>query len=94
MEIKLKDKKAVKIKNFTIAEEAKLKDIYLKMVKTTEDNKSVQLIDPNYNCLLILQMVLEDPTDGNIRGFNDAERIEVALEVQKILFGGNEKPSK
>ena len=94
MEIKLKDKKAVKIKDFTIAEEAKLKDILLKMVKPSKNTKSVELIEPNYNCLLILQMVLEDPSDGNIRGYDDAQRIEIALEVQKMLFAGNEKPSK
>ena len=94
MEIKLKDKKTVKIKDFTIAEEAKLKDILLKMVSSSKDNKSVTLIEPNYNCLLILQMALEDPSDENIRGYDDAQRIEIALEVQKILFVGNEKPSK
>ena len=94
MEIKLKDKKTVKIKDFTIAEEAKLKDILLKMVSSSKDNESVKLIEPNYNCLLILQMALEDPSDENIRGYDDAQRIEIALEIQKILFVGNEKPSK
>ncbi len=94
MEIKLKDKKSVKIKDFTIADEAKLKDILLKMVKTKEDGKSVELIEPNYNCLLILQMVLEDPSDNNIKKMDDAMRIDIALEVQKMLFEGNEKPSK
>ena len=94
MEIKLKDKKTVKIKDFTIAEEAKLKDILLKMVSSSKDIESVKLIEPNYNCLLILQMALEDPSDENIRGYDDAQRIEIALEIQKILFVGNEKPSK
>ena len=45
MEIKLKNKKVVKIKDFTIAEEAKLKDIFLKMVKMVDDG--VELIEPN-----------------------------------------------
>ena len=94
MEIKLKDKKTVKIKDFTIAEEAKLKDILLKMVSSSKDNESVKLIEPNNNCLLILQMALEDPSDENIRGYDDAQRIDIALEIQKILFVGNEKPSK
>jgi len=94
MEIKLKNKKSVKIKDFTIADEAKLKDILLKMVKPSGDGKRVELIDPNYNCLLILQMVLEDPSDNNIKKMDDAMRIDIALEVQKLLFEGNEKPSK
>tara|TARA_R100001594_G_scaffold150511_1_gene212072 strand:- start:3655 stop:3939 length:285 start_codon:yes stop_codon:yes gene_type:complete len=94
MEIKLKNKKTVKIKDITIAEEAKLKDIMLKMVKPTENGTGVELIEPNYNCLLILQMVLEDPSDNNIRKYDDAARIDIALEVQKMLFEGNEKPSK
>lgn len=94
MEIKLKDKKSVKIKDFTIADEAKLKDILLKMVKPSPDGKSVELIEPNYNCLLILQMVLEDPSDNNIKKMDDAMRIDIALEIQKMLFEGNEKPSK
>jgi hypothetical protein len=94
MEIKLKNKKSVKIKDFTIADEAKLKDILMKMVKPSDDGKSVQLVDPNYNCLLICQMVLEDPSDNNIKKMDDAMRIDIALEVQKLLFEGNEKPSK
>ena len=53
MEIKLKNKKTVKVKDITIAEEAKLKDIMLKMVKPTENGTGVELIEPNYNCLLI-----------------------------------------
>ena len=92
MEIKLKNKKVVKIKDFTIAEEAKLKDILLKMVKMVDDG--VELIEPNYNCLLILQMVLKDSSEKALRKMSDDLRIEIALEVQKLLFEGNEKPSK
>ncbi len=92
MEIKLKNKKVVKIKDFTIAEEAKLKDIFLKMVKMVDDG--VELIEPNYNCLLILQMVLKDSSEKALRKMSDDLRIEIALEVQKLLFSGNEKPSK
>ena len=51
MEIKLKNKKTVKVKDITIAEEAKLKDIFLKMIKMVDGG--VELISPNYNCLLI-----------------------------------------
>ena len=92
MEIKLKNKKVVKIKDFTIAEEAKLKDIFLKMVKMVDDG--VELIEPNYNCLLILQTVLKDSSEKALRKMSDDLRIEIALEVQKLLFEGNEKPSK
>ena len=92
MEIKLKSKKIVKIKDLTIADEAKLKDILLRMVKP--ESEGIQLVDPNYNCLLILQTALEDPTDDNIKTLTDNDRIEVALKVQEILFAGNEKPSK
>ena len=92
MEIKLKNKKVVKIKDFTIAEEAKLKDIFLKMIKVVDSG--VELISPNYNCLLILQMVLKDSSEKALRKMSDDLRIEIALEVQKLLFEGNEKPSK
>ena len=92
MEIKLKNKKVVKIKDFTIAEEAKLKDIFLKMIKMVDGG--VELISPNYNCLLILQMVLKDGSDKALKKMSDDLRIEIALEVQKLLFLGNEKPSK
>ena len=92
MEIKLKNKKAFKIKEFTIADEAKLKDILMKMVKSVEGG--VEIIDPNYNCLKILQIALVDSSDDTIRKISDEDRVNIALEVQKLLFEGNEKPSK
>ena len=92
MEIKLKNKKAFKIKEFTIADEAKLKDILMKMVKTVEGG--VEIVDPNYNCLKILQLALVDSSDDTIRAISDEDRINIALEIQKLLFEGNEKPSK
>tara|TARA_R110002110_G_scaffold182376_5_gene388715 strand:- start:385 stop:663 length:279 start_codon:yes stop_codon:yes gene_type:complete len=92
MEIKLKNKKAFKVKEFTIADEAKLKDILMRMVKSVEGG--VEIIDPNYNCLKILQIALVDSSDDTIRKISDEDRINIALEVQKVLFEGNEKPSK
>ena len=92
MEIKLKNKKAFKIKEFTIADEAKLKDILMKMVKSVEGG--VEIIDPNYNCLKILQLALVDSSDDTIRKISDEDRLNIALEIQKVLFEGNEKPSK
>ena len=92
MEIKLKNKKAFKIKEFTIADEAKLKDILMKMVKSVEGG--VEIIDPNYNCLKILQIALVDSSDDTIRKISDEDRISITLEIQKLLFEGNEKPSK
>ena len=92
MEIKLKNKKTFKVKEFTIADEAKLKDILMKMVKSVDGG--VEIIDPNYNCLKILQIALVDSSDDTIRKINDEDRINIALEIQKVLFEGNEKPSK
>jgi hypothetical protein len=92
MEIKLKNKKAFKVKEFTIADEAKLKDVIMKMVKSVEGG--VEIIDPNYNCLKILQIALVDSSDDTIRVISDEDRINIALEIQKVLFEGNEKPSK
>ena len=92
MEIKLKNKKAFKVKEFTIADEAKLKDILMKMVKSVDGG--LEIIDPNYNCLKILQIALVDSSDDTIRGISDEDRINIALEIQKVLFEGNEKPSK
>ena len=92
MEIKLKNKKAFKVKEFTIADEAKLKDILMKMVKSVEGG--AEIIDPNYNCLKILQIALVDSSDDTIRKISDEDRINIALEIQKVLFEGNEKPSK
>ncbi len=92
MEIKLKNKKVFKVKEFTIAEEAKLKDILMKMVKSVEGG--VEIIDPNYNCLQILKIDLVDSSDENIKKISDEDRINATLEIQKLLFAGNEKPSK
>tara|TARA_Y100000289_G_scaffold65429_1_gene78979 strand:+ start:7 stop:285 length:279 start_codon:yes stop_codon:yes gene_type:complete len=92
MEIKLKNKKTFKVKEFTIADEAKLKDILIKMVKSVDGG--VEIIDPNYNCLKILQIALVDSSDDTIRKISDEDRINIALEIQKVLFEGNEKPSK
>ena len=92
MEIKLKNKKAFKVKEFTIADEAKLKDIMLKMIVEVDDG--IKIIDPNYNCLRILQLALVDSSDDTIRKISDEDRINIALEIQKLLFEGNEKPSK
>ena len=92
MEIKLKNKKAFKVKEFTIADEAKLKDVIMKMVKSVEGG--VEIIDPNYNCLKILQIALVDSSDDTIRKISDEDRISITLEIQKLLFEGNEKPSK
>ena len=77
MEIKLKNKKAFKIKEFTIADEAKLKDILMKMVKSVEGG--AEIIDPNYNCLKILQIALVDSSDDTIRKISDEDRINIAL---------------
>ena len=92
MEIKLKNKKAFKVKEFTIADEAKLKDIMLKMI--VEVDGGIQIIDPNYNCLRILQLALVASSDNTIRKISDEDRISITLEIQKLLFEGNEKPSK
>ena len=92
MEIKLKNKKAFKVKEFTIADEAKLKDILMKMVKSVEGG--AEIIDPNYNCLKILQIALVDSSDDTIRKISEEDRISITLEIQKLLFEGNEKPSK
>jgi|TARA_B100002052_G_C15841337_1_gene580291 ribonucleotide reductase alpha subunit len=92
MEIKLKNKKKYDVKEFTIADEAKLKDILMKMVKTVEGG--VEIIEPNYNCLRILQIALVDSSDESIKKIKDEDRINIALEIQKLLFEGNEKPSK
>ena len=92
MEIKLKNKKAFKVKEFTIADEAKLKDIMLKMIVEVDDG--IKIIDPNYNCLKILQIALVDSSDDTIRKISDEDRISITLEIQKLLFEGNEKPSK
>ena len=92
MEIKLKNKKAFKVKEFTIADEAKLKDIMLKMIVEVDDG--IKIIDPNYNCLRILQLALVDSSDDTIRKISDEDRINIDLEIQKVLFDGNEKPSK
>ena len=92
MEIKLKNKKAFKVKEFTIADEAKLKDILMKMVKSVDGG--LEIIDPNYNCLKILQIALVDSSDNTIRKISDEDRIGITLEIQKLLFAGNEKPSK
>ena len=64
----------------------------MKMVKSVECG--VEIIDPNYNCLKILQIALVDSSDDTIRKISDEDRISIALEVQKLLFEGNEKPSK
>tara|TARA_R100001015_G_C4635112_1_gene203523 strand:- start:7428 stop:7706 length:279 start_codon:yes stop_codon:yes gene_type:complete len=92
MEIQLKNKKKYDVKEFTIADEAKLKDILMKMVKTVEGG--VEIIEPNYNCLRILQIALVDSSDESIKKIKDEDRINIALEIQKLLFEGNEKPSK
>ena len=92
MEIRLKNKKKYDVKEFTIADEAKLKDILMKMVKTVEGG--VEIIEANYNCLRILQIALVDSSDESIKKIKDEDRINIALEIQKLLFEGNEKPSK
>ena len=92
MAIRLKNKKKYDVKEFTIADEAKLKDILMKMVKTVEGG--VEIIEPNYNCLRILQIALVDSSDESIKKIKDEDRINIALEIQKLLFEGNEKPSK
>ena len=92
MEIRLKNKKKYDVKEFTIADEAKLKDILMKMVKTVEGG--VEIIEPNYNCLRILQIALVDSSDESIKKIKDEDRINIALEIQKLLFEVNEKPSK
>ena len=92
MEIKLKNKKVFKVKEFTIDEEAKIKDILMKMVKSVEGG--IEIIDPNYNCLQILKIALVDSSDDNIKKISDEDRINATLEIQKLLFVGNEKPSK
>ena len=92
MEIKLKNKKAFKVKEFTISDEARLKDIMMKMLKSVDGG--IEIIDPNYNCLQVLQIALVDSSDDNIKKISDEDRINITIEIQKLLFEGNEKPSK
>ena len=59
-----------------------------------EVDDGIKIIDPNYNCLRILQLALVDSSDDTIRKISDEDRISITLEIQKLLFEGNEKPSK
>ena len=94
MEIKLKSKKVVKVKEFSVRDEAKVKDIMMKMVKANPNGESFDLINPNENTLDLMLTTLEDSSDKNIRSFNDTDKYDFVFEIQKMLFEGNTKPSK
>ena len=94
MEIKLKSKKVVKVKEFSVRDEAKVKDIMMKMVKANPNGESFDLINPNENTLDLMLTTLKDSSDKNIRSFNDTDKYDFVFEIQKMLFEGNTKPSK
>ena len=93
MEIKLKDKRTVKIKKLTVEDEAKILDILAVMFKTN-DGKNVEVLEPNLNSLKALRVLLDDPSDKNIKSLSIQDRTDIIVNIQKMLNMGEYKPSK
>tara|TARA_B100000965_G_C19261920_1_gene613399 strand:- start:131 stop:412 length:282 start_codon:yes stop_codon:yes gene_type:complete len=93
MEIKLKDKRTVKIKKLTVEDEAKILDILAVMFKTN-DGKNVEVVEPNLNSLKALRVLLDDPSDKNIKSLSIQDRTDIIVNIQKMLNMGEYKPSK
>ena len=94
MEIKLKDKRTLKIKDLSIDERDELLDLVWGKFKK-DDNGDFQMEAPNSTITKFIRVGVDgDTSDDFIKTLSMTDRTTIFTEMQKVLGEGEGKPSK
>ena len=94
MEIKLKDKRALKVKDLSIDERDELLDLVWGKFKS-DDKGGFQMEAPNSTITKFIRTGIDgDTSDKFLKTLSFADRTQIFTEMQKVLGEGEEKPSK
>ena len=94
MEIKLKYKRTIKIKDLSIDERDELLDLVWGKFKK-DDNGDFQMEAPNSTITKFIRIGVDgDTSDKFLRTLSFEDRTKIFTEMQKVLGEGEGKPSK
>ena len=94
MEIKLKDKRTLKVKDLSIDERDELLDLVWGKFKK-DDNGDFQMEAPNSTITKFIRVGVDgDTSDKFLRTLSFEDRTTIFTEMQKVLGEGEGKPSK
>ena len=94
MDIKLKDKRALKVKDLSIDERDELLDLVWGKFKS-DDKGGFQMEAPNSTITKFIRIGVDgDTSDKFLKTLSFADRTQIFTEMQKVLGEGEEKPSK
>ena len=94
MEIKLKDKRTLKVKNLSIDERDELLDLVWGKFKQ-DDKGGFQMEAPNSTITKFIRIGIDgDTSDKFLKTLSFADRTQIFTEMQKTLGEGEGKPSK
>ena len=92
MEIKLEDKRVIKIKELTIDE----RDELLDACKFTQDDKGISGMEaPHSTMTKFIRIGVDgDTSDDFLKSLTFADRTQIFVEMQKGMLEGEKTPSK
>ena len=94
MEIKLKDKRTLKVKDLSIDERDELLDLVWGKFKS-DDKGGFQLEAPNSTITKFIRVGIDgDTSDKFLKTLSFEDRTTIFTEMQKVLGEGEGKPSK
>ena len=94
MEIKLKDKRTLKVKDLSIDERDELLDLVWGKFKQ-DDKGGFQMEAPNSTITKFIRIGIDgDTSDQFLKTLSFADRTQIFTEMQKTLGEGEGKPSK
>tara|TARA_R100001440_G_scaffold13080_4_gene22937 strand:+ start:325 stop:609 length:285 start_codon:yes stop_codon:yes gene_type:complete len=94
MEIKLKDKRTLKVKNLSIDERDELLDLVWGKFKATDDG-GFQMEAPNKTITKFIRVAIAgDTSDKFLKTLSFEDRTQIFTEIQKALGLGEGTPSK
>ena len=94
MEIKLKDKRTLKIKDLSIDERDELLDLVWGKFKK-DDNGDFQMEAPNSTITKFIRIGVDgDTSDDFLKSLTFADRTQIFVEMQKVMLEGEKTPSK
>ena len=94
MEIKLKDKRTLKVKDLSIVERDELLDLVWGKFKS-DDKGGFQMEAPNSTITKFIRVGIDgDTSDKFLKTLSFEDRTTIFTEMQKVLGEGEGKPSK
>jgi hypothetical protein len=94
MEIKLKDKRTLKVKDLSIDERDELLDLVWGKFKQ-DGNGGFQMEAPNSTITKFIRIGIDgDTSDKFLKTLSFEDRTQIFTQMQQVLGAGEEKPSK